>query len=130
MYELHQFFLLLSILFTLLTKNMAKLATIFIFLCTFATFSHCLPLSTSSRWIIDDENGQRVKLACVNWAAHLQTMLPEGLDQQPINNIVKQISLMGFNIVFVLHGLLICSLVIQISLWPNLLLTMGFMMLN
>ncbi|WMV43964.1 hypothetical protein MTR67_037349 [Solanum verrucosum] len=78
---------------------MTKLATIFIFLCTFATFSHCLPLSTSSRWIIDDENGQRVKLACVNWAAHLQTMLPEGLDQQPINNIVKQISLMGFNCV-------------------------------
>ncbi|KAG5593295.1 hypothetical protein H5410_043809 [Solanum commersonii] len=78
---------------------MTKLATIVIFLCTFATFSHCLPLSTSSRWIIDDENGQRVKLACVNWAAHLQTMLPEGLDQQPINNIVKQISLMGFNCV-------------------------------
>ncbi|XP_027774571.1 glycosyl hydrolase 5 family protein-like [Solanum pennellii] len=83
----------------LLTKKMAKLATIFIFLCTFTTFSHCLPLSTSSRWIIDDKNGQRVKLACVNWAAHLQTMIPEGLDQQPINKIVKHISLMGFNCV-------------------------------
>lgn len=78
---------------------MAKLVTIFVFLCTFATFSHCLPLSTSSRWIIDDETSERVKLVCVNWAAHLQTMLPEGLDQQPINHIVRNISLMGFNCV-------------------------------
>lgn len=78
---------------------MTKLATTFIFLCTFVTFSHCLPLSTSSRWIIDDESGKRVKLVCVNWAGHLQTMLPEGLDQQPISHIARHISLMGFNCV-------------------------------
>ncbi|XP_059318807.1 glycosyl hydrolase 5 family protein-like [Lycium ferocissimum] len=78
---------------------MAKLAAIFIFLCSFATFIHCLPLSTSSRWIVDDENGERVKLVCGNWAAHLQTMLPEGLDQQPVSHIARHISLMGFNCV-------------------------------
>uniref|UniRef100_A0A0D3EEZ3 Glycoside hydrolase family 5 domain-containing protein n=1 Tax=Brassica oleracea var. oleracea TaxID=109376 RepID=A0A0D3EEZ3_BRAOL len=36
------------------------------------------PLSTKSRWIVD-ERGQRVKLACVNWPAHLQPAVAEGL---------------------------------------------------
>nr|XP_016503837.1 PREDICTED: uncharacterized protein LOC107821894 [Nicotiana tabacum] len=78
---------------------MTKLATIFIFLFSFATLCHSFPLSTSSRWIVDEETGQRVKLVCGNWAAHLQTMLPEGLDQQPVSQIARHISLMGFNCV-------------------------------
>lgn len=35
-----------------------------------------LPLRTQSRWIIN-RNGRRVKLACINWASHMETMLPE-----------------------------------------------------
>lgn len=56
------------------------------------------PLSTDSRWIVD-ESGQRVKLSCVNWVAHLETMLAEGLSKQPVDVISKQILSMGFNCV-------------------------------
>lgn len=55
-------------------------------------------LSTSSRWIID-ESGKRVKLACVNWPSHLQTMVAEGLSRQPIDAISKSIVSRGFNCV-------------------------------
>ncbi|KAL3844538.1 hypothetical protein ACJIZ3_001941 [Penstemon smallii] len=58
-----------------------------------------LPLSTSSRWIIDESSSARVKLTCVNWAAHLEPMLPEGLDRKPLAQIAKHISSMGFNCV-------------------------------
>ncbi|KAF8399806.1 hypothetical protein HHK36_015677 [Tetracentron sinense] len=57
-----------------------------------------LPLSTDSRWIVD-ESGQRVKLACVNWASHLETMVAEGLSKQPLDDISKRIVSMGFNCV-------------------------------
>ncbi|KAI7988845.1 hypothetical protein LOK49_LG13G00528 [Camellia lanceoleosa] len=57
-----------------------------------------LPLSTDSRWIVD-ETGQRVKLACVNWAAHLDAVVAEGLSKQPIDSISKKIASMGFNCV-------------------------------
>jgi hypothetical protein len=57
-----------------------------------------LPLSTNSRWIVD-ENGQRVKLACVNWVSHLEVMVAEGLSEQPMDAIAKRIVSMGFNCV-------------------------------
>ncbi|KAK4780001.1 hypothetical protein SAY87_016107 [Trapa incisa] len=57
-----------------------------------------LPLSTSSRWIVDGD-GQRVKLACVNWAAHLEPSVAEGLSKQPVDSISKWISSAGFNCV-------------------------------
>ncbi|PIA51566.1 hypothetical protein AQUCO_01100429v1 [Aquilegia coerulea] len=57
-----------------------------------------LPLYTSSRWIVDDE-GKRVKLACVNWPSHLETMVAEGLSKQPVDVISKKIISMGFNCV-------------------------------
>ncbi|KAJ4975007.1 hypothetical protein NE237_008181 [Protea cynaroides] len=57
-----------------------------------------LPLYTNSRWIVD-ENGSRVKLACVNWVSHLKPMLAEGLSQQPLDVISKRIISMGFNCV-------------------------------
>lgn len=57
-----------------------------------------LPLYTNSRWIVD-EGGQRVKLACVNWVAHLQPLVPEGLSKQPMDTISKKIKSMGFNCV-------------------------------
>lgn len=57
-----------------------------------------LPLYTHSRWIVD-EQGQRVKLACVNWPSHLEPVLAEGLSHQPMGSISKQVVSMGFNCV-------------------------------
>ncbi|XP_041015609.1 glycosyl hydrolase 5 family protein-like [Juglans microcarpa x Juglans regia] len=57
-----------------------------------------LPLYTDSRWIVDDE-GQRVKLACVNWASHMEAVVAEGLSKQPMDAISKMIKSMGFNCV-------------------------------
>jgi endoglucanase len=57
-----------------------------------------LPLSTESRWIID-ATGQRVKLRCINWAGHMETHIPEGLDKQSIDTITGFISQQGFNCV-------------------------------
>lgn len=57
-----------------------------------------LPLSTNSRWIVD-ENGHRVKLACVNWVSHLEPVVAEGLSKQPMDMLSKRIVDMGFNCV-------------------------------
>ncbi|KAI1505553.1 glycoside hydrolase family 5 protein [Biscogniauxia marginata] len=57
-----------------------------------------LPLSSSSRWILDAD-GQRVKLRCVNWAGHQETNLPEGLNKQSIDHIADLIQQQGFNCV-------------------------------
>ncbi|XAR64472.1 Cellulase [Bertholletia excelsa] len=57
-----------------------------------------LPLSTDSRWIVD-ESGRRVKLACVNWASHLEAVVAEGLSRQPVDAISGRIPLLGFNCV-------------------------------
>ncbi|KAF5741105.1 putative hydrolase [Tripterygium wilfordii] len=57
------------------------------------------PLSTNSRWIVDDDDGQRVKLACVNWVSHLEVMVAEGLSKQPVDVISKLIVSLGFNCV-------------------------------
>ncbi|XP_057786961.1 glycosyl hydrolase 5 family protein-like [Salvia miltiorrhiza] len=62
-------------------------------------FCSSSPLSTNSRWIVDDASGKRVKLACVNWASHLEPMIAEGLEKKPINEIIKKISETGFNCV-------------------------------
>ncbi|KAG0457925.1 hypothetical protein HPP92_023082 [Vanilla planifolia] len=56
-----------------------------------------LPLSTSGSWVVDTISGQRVKLRCVNWAAHLPTVVPEGLDRQPVEAIAVKITSLGFN---------------------------------
>ncbi|GAB4846693.1 hypothetical protein Ancab_025699 [Ancistrocladus abbreviatus] len=56
------------------------------------------PLYTKSRWIVDG-SGQRVKLACINWASHLDAMVAEGLSHQPMDAISKKIVAMGFNCV-------------------------------
>ncbi|KAG1370045.1 glycosyl hydrolase 5 family protein [Cocos nucifera] len=63
-----------------------------------ATSSPSLPLSTSSRWIVDG-NGRRVKLACVNWAAHLEAAAAEGLGKQPLDTISGRVVALGFNCV-------------------------------
>ncbi|GAV85091.1 Cellulase domain-containing protein, partial [Cephalotus follicularis] len=65
----------------------------------FGSLCHSLPLSTNKRWIIDDDSGERVKLTCVNWAAHLQPMLAEGLDKKPLSEIVAKVADNKFNCV-------------------------------
>nr|GEU90551.1 1,4-alpha-glucan-branching enzyme [Tanacetum cinerariifolium] len=64
------------------------------------TVPSSLALSTNSRWVIDEKNnGQRVKLSCVNWVSHLDAALAEGLSKQPVDAISKKILDMGFNCV-------------------------------
>ncbi|KAL5717984.1 cellulase [Ranunculus cassubicifolius] len=57
-----------------------------------------LPLSTNSRWIVD-EHGKRVKLACVNWPSHTETLLVEGLNKIALDQISARIIATGFNCV-------------------------------
>lgn len=58
-----------------------------------------LPLSTNSRWIVDDQTDRRVKLACVNWPSHLEPVFAEGLSKRSMDSIAEQIVSMGFNCV-------------------------------
>ncbi|KAI5787648.1 glycosyl hydrolase family 5 protein/cellulase [Peziza echinospora] len=55
-------------------------------------------LHTSGRWILDSSN-KRVKFRCVNWAGHMQTNIPEGLNHQSIDTIAKWVASAGFNCV-------------------------------
>lgn len=57
-----------------------------------------LPLSSSSRWILDAESN-RVKFRCINWAGHMETHVPEGLHRQSISYIADFIVDQGFNCV-------------------------------
>eukprot|EP00268_Persea_americana_P043764 TRINITY_DN44056_c0_g1_i3.p1 TRINITY_DN44056_c0_g1~~TRINITY_DN44056_c0_g1_i3.p1 ORF type:complete len:141 (+),score=8.90 TRINITY_DN44056_c0_g1_i3:88-510(+) len=57
-----------------------------------------LPLNTNSRWIIDG-GGQRVNLAYVNLASHLEITVAVGLDKRPLDAISKQIASMKFKFV-------------------------------
>ncbi|CAH2045418.1 unnamed protein product [Thlaspi arvense] len=64
--------------------------------------SFAFPLSTDTRWIVDDgdgNRGRRVKLTCVNWPSHLETAVAEGLSKQPLDLISEEIVSMGFNCV-------------------------------
>ncbi|XP_006292902.2 uncharacterized protein LOC17885424 [Capsella rubella] len=84
-------------------KTTKELKHMFCFIIFFSFFSFitnnmAFPLSTKSRWIID-ENGQRVKLACVNWPSHLQPVVAEGLSKQRVDDVAKKIVEMGFNCV-------------------------------
>ncbi|QCD88000.1 endoglucanase [Vigna unguiculata] len=65
-------------------------------------------LHTNDRWIVD-ENGKRVKLACVNWVSHLDAAVAEGLNQQPLDMISKSIKSMGFNCVRLTWPLLLLT---------------------
>ncbi|KAK9751128.1 hypothetical protein RND81_02G244200 [Saponaria officinalis] len=78
--------------------NTHLLQLTFCLLSLYLSATHALPLSTQSRWIID-EKGQRVKLACVNWVSHTELVVAEGLSKQPIDYISNKIKQMGFNCV-------------------------------
>uniref|UniRef100_A0A7N0VII4 Glycoside hydrolase family 5 domain-containing protein n=1 Tax=Kalanchoe fedtschenkoi TaxID=63787 RepID=A0A7N0VII4_KALFE len=79
--------------------NLTTLTFLSSFLFLLATLSHSLPLTTDSRWIVDDTSGHRVKLRCANWPGHMEAMVPEGLDRQPVDDISKLIPQLGFNCV-------------------------------
>ncbi|CAL0325093.1 unnamed protein product [Lupinus luteus] len=74
----------LSIITTLLSKAIIEVKGV--------------PLHTDSRWIVN-EDGKRVKLACVNWVSHLDAVVAEGLSKQPVDVISNRIKTMGFNCV-------------------------------
>ncbi|KAM0000730.1 putative cellulase [Helianthus debilis subsp. tardiflorus] len=80
-------------------RSMKVVITLTLLIFIFAKYSHSLPLSTNSRWVVDKLTGERVKFKCVNWPAHLRPMLAEGLDKKPMSHIARHISLMGFNCV-------------------------------
>ncbi|KMZ56663.1 Glycoside hydrolase, family GH5 [Zostera marina] len=64
----------------------------------FQYYSRVETLSTKSRWIVG-RDGRRVKLACVNWVSHLETVFAEGLGKKPVDEITKYIKFNGFNCV-------------------------------
>ncbi|PKA56293.1 hypothetical protein AXF42_Ash011223 [Apostasia shenzhenica] len=71
----------------------------FFLLISHSYMSESLPLLTSGRWIVDASTGRRVKLRCVNWAAHLPAVVAEGLDRQPLESIAAKVASLGFNCV-------------------------------
>ncbi|XP_056854827.1 LOW QUALITY PROTEIN: glycosyl hydrolase 5 family protein-like, partial [Raphanus sativus] len=81
-----------------MTRSIYLCISVFLFISWIPKLITSYPLSTKSRWIVD-EKGQRVKLACVNWPAHLQPAVAEGLSKQPLDSISKKIVSMGFNCV-------------------------------
>jgi endoglucanase len=70
---------------------------LFCFACT--VVAQTGPLHTSGRFIVD-RNGQRVKLAAVNWyGAEEQDFVVAGLDRAPLAQIAHLIRTLGFNAV-------------------------------
>jgi hypothetical protein len=63
---------------------------------SFPTF----PLSTSGRYIVDSSSPpRRVPFNCVNWAGHMETLMPEGLQYASVETLTNWIAQMGFNCV-------------------------------
>ncbi len=54
------------------------------------------PFQTTGRWIAD-ANDANVTYAGVNWPAHGEAMIPEGLQYQSIQSIVSKIKSLGMN---------------------------------
>nr|XP_043609053.1 glycosyl hydrolase 5 family protein-like [Erigeron canadensis] len=81
-------------------ENAMKIVHFSILLLFFvAKLYRSLPLSTKSRWVVDELTGERVKFKCVNWPAHLKPMLAEGLDKRPLSLIARHVASLGFNCV-------------------------------
>ena len=53
---------------------------------TAATYAY--PLSASGSRLVD-ANNRTVQMRCANWPGHMETMLPEGLQWQPLSTIVQ-----------------------------------------
>lgn len=84
----------------LLTPSRLVFLVLIVFIIALAPhYSNAYPLSTNNRWIIDESTGQRAKLVCGNWAGHLKPMIPEGLDERPLKDIVSELVENKFNCV-------------------------------
>ncbi|KAK2353835.1 glycosyl hydrolase 5 family protein [Trifolium repens] len=83
----------------MLRKTFQSLFLLLIVFISSSQHANAYPLSTQSRWIIDDSTNQRVKLVCGNWAGHLQPMIPEGLDRRPLKELVGELVKNKFNCV-------------------------------
>ena len=59
---------------------------------TAATYAY--PLSASGSRLVDTNN-RTVQFRCANWPGHMETMLPEGLQWQPLASIVKLLAQPG-----------------------------------
>ncbi|KAL1331331.1 hypothetical protein HN51_048601 [Arachis hypogaea] len=79
-------------------KSLFALLFSLFFFSLFASKSNAY-LSTHKKWIIDEHTNQRSKLVCGNWAGHLRPMIPEGLDKQPLKDIVSELVDHNFNCV-------------------------------
>ncbi|RDX66505.1 hypothetical protein CR513_54722, partial [Mucuna pruriens] len=49
--------------------------------------------------VIQQTNGMRVKLACVNWVSHLEAIVTQDLGERPLDVIAEEIKLLGLNCV-------------------------------
>ncbi len=56
------------------------------------------PFYTSGRYIVNTK-GSHVTYAGVNWPGAADTMIPEGLQYQPIESIVSKIKSLGMNVI-------------------------------
>jgi len=86
---------------------MIKLLLIFCALSSALSFN--LPLNAGrkgDRMVVVDSNNERVKLACVNWyGAHMEDMVVNGLDRQPLDFISAKIAELGFNCIRLVFAL-------------------------
>jgi hypothetical protein len=73
------------------------IATLLLFLPLSAAWPNT-PFRTSGRWILD-ATGANFTYAGVNWPAHGEVMIPEGLQYQSIPAIVGKIKSFGMNAV-------------------------------
>lgn len=78
------------------TSPLLLLALLLLPALTAAASLPALPLSTASRWIVGGD-GRRVKLACANWASHLEPAAAEGLARRGVSDIAARVAAMGFN---------------------------------
>ncbi|KAL3817356.1 hypothetical protein ACHAXA_004482 [Cyclostephanos tholiformis] len=66
---------------------------------TFPSSGVKLPLSVMNDQVVDGD-GSVFQFRCANWAGHMETNLPEGLQHQPLQNIVDTLASSGaFNCV-------------------------------
>jgi len=76
----------------LLLSVLGSFAALISFACAFPNF----PFYTDGRWI-RDSTGATFTYIGVNWPGAADTMLPEGLQYQSVQNIVGKLKSSGFN---------------------------------
>ena len=78
----------------MLTKTLLVSSLLGPSLALFDGTSPAFPFSRSGTDIVDGY-GHKMDLACVNWPGHMEVNLPEGLQHQPMQDIVDKIASSG-----------------------------------